>query len=292
MARIRTMKPEFWQDEKLSLLDPLTRLVFLGLVSMADDAGRLVDNVKLIDGMLFPNTDDTCRDALDTLARLSRIIRYRSASGQSLIQLAKWTEHQKVDKPSRHVLPGPDTAVMVQPVVPQADDTAAAQSSRESSRESRESLARLSRSDLVPRTGDHGPRTEEVVVAARALSVRANQGLADHASRPQPIPRIIATSARSHAAAERILGAGVPLAFAEHAVYTLAKHHNADGEVKSLTYFADAVIRRWQEHAAAAATQGERPPESSEHTAPPRHVGHLGTGGRAYLTALKAVEDL
>src|SRR5688500_18266443 len=71
MPRIRTLKPEFWQDEKLALLDPLTRLVYLGLVSQADDAGRLLDNVKYLDGLLFPYTDDTCADALDTLANRS-----------------------------------------------------------------------------------------------------------------------------------------------------------------------------------------------------------------------------
>lgn len=107
MARIRTIKPEFWQDEKLALLPPLARLVFLGLVSQADDAGRLVDNVKLLDGLLFPYTDDSCADALADLAAMGRIARYRSASGQALIQVANWDKHQKVVNPSKYNLPGP-----------------------------------------------------------------------------------------------------------------------------------------------------------------------------------------
>lgn len=139
MARIRTLKPEFWADEKLSLLDPITRLVFLGLVSMADDAGRLIDNVKQLDGQLFPNTDDSCRDALDTLARMERIIRYQSASGQYLLQIANWSKHQRVDKPSAYVLPAP-------PPAPSSGDT-------------RETLAGLSRSDLGPTTPDQGAGT-------------------------------------------------------------------------------------------------------------------------------------
>ena len=107
MARIRTLKPEFWQDEKLSPLPPIDRLVFLGLISQADDAGRLVDNPRLIDGLLFPETEDSSRGSLETLARLDRIIRYRSDSGQKLIQIAGWDRHQKVQKPSVYVLPGP-----------------------------------------------------------------------------------------------------------------------------------------------------------------------------------------
>jgi hypothetical protein len=159
MARIRTIKPEFWVDEKLSLLDILTRLVFVGLISHADDAGRLVDNVKLLDGQIFPNTDDTCRDALDVLAKVGRITRYTSASGQSLIQITNWDKHQRVDKPSRYVLPGPESAVMTQPVEDKGD--------AESSGNARENVAsstgesRAPILDLRPSTNDLGSPTRE-----------------------------------------------------------------------------------------------------------------------------------
>lgn len=96
MPRIRTIKPEFWQDEKLSILDPLTRLVFLGLISMADDAGRLVDSVKAIDGFLFMNTNDTAHEALMKLAGMGRIARGVTASGQRVIQIVGWSRHQKI----------------------------------------------------------------------------------------------------------------------------------------------------------------------------------------------------
>lgn len=153
MARIRTLKPEYWTDEKMSLLDPLTRLVFLALVSLADDAGRLIDNVKLLDGQMFPNTDDSCEEALETLARLSRITRYRSASGQPLIQVAKWADHQRVDHPSAKVLPAPPADATAQPVVrPILPQTELA-----SSRKSRENLATGSR-DTRASTLDLGPR--------------------------------------------------------------------------------------------------------------------------------------
>src|SRR5690606_35182017 len=110
MARIRTIKPEFWSDEKLAGLSALTRLVFLGLISQADDAGRLVDSVKLLDGLLFPLTDDSCEGSLAELAELGRIERYQSSSGQKLIQLVNWNKHQTVQKASKYVLPGPDEA--------------------------------------------------------------------------------------------------------------------------------------------------------------------------------------
>ena len=152
MARIRTLKPEFWADEKLAPLDALTRLVFLGLISMADDAGRLVDSVKQLDGMLFPQTDDTCGPALESLASASRIIRYVSESGQRLIQIAHWARHQRVDHPNAHVLPGPSELASTEPYTPAAVAV--------SSRAPRESLANASRAPRATTstsTNDQGP---------------------------------------------------------------------------------------------------------------------------------------
>lgn len=188
MARIRSIKPEFWSDEKLAPLPPLVRLVFLGLISMADDAGRLVDNVKGIDGMLFPETDDTSRDALDTLASMGRIIRYTAASGQRLIQVAGWDKHQKVDKPAKYVLTAPPAG------------------------DSRDTLATPSRDSRAPildhgsRINDQGPGTEGGADApsepgqvvdltqhrARRRASPAEEGSSDRPSRPvkpKEVPR-------------------------------------------------------------------------------------------------------
>ena len=146
MPRIRTVKPEFWSDEKLGPMPAVTRLVFLGLIGMADDYGRLVDNVKSIDGFIFPETDDSARESLDLLARADRILRYTSASGQRLIQIVHW-HHQKVDHPGKEVLPAPS----------ELDRERLATASRMA----RETIARDSRSDLVPRTEDQGPGTDD-----------------------------------------------------------------------------------------------------------------------------------
>jgi len=149
MPRIRTIKPEFWGDEKLAPLVAIDRLVFLGLISMADDAGRLVDSIKSIDGFIFPETSETSRESLATLARLGRIIRYTSDSGQPIIQIANWLRHQRVDKASKYVLP---------PAPRRRRATLA-----EDSREPRENLGESSRSDLGPTTLDPDlrPPTDE-----------------------------------------------------------------------------------------------------------------------------------
>lgn len=184
MARIRTIKPEFWSDEKMAFMTPLERLVFLGLISLADDAGRLLDNVKQLDGLLFPETEDTCRDALEKLAKFDRIIRYESESGQRLIQVVNWSRHQKVDHPNQYVLPAPP-GHNGNGGGPKGSGKRAAHGSRDSreglandSRGSRESSAKGSRGshedratssryDLRPTTNDLLPKSGATPARAR-----------------------------------------------------------------------------------------------------------------------------
>lgn len=99
MARIRTIKPEFWHDEKLSTMSAIDRLTFLGLIGMADDLGRVLDNVKVIDAFVFANSSDTARESLANLSRIGRIKRGKTSSGQAVIQIVNWNKHQRVDKP-------------------------------------------------------------------------------------------------------------------------------------------------------------------------------------------------
>lgn len=127
MARIRTIKPEIWADEKLGPLEPIHRLVFFGLVSQADDAGRLLDSPRLLNGLLFPYTDHDCTESLAVLHQLRVIDRGATASGQRVIQLTGWQKHQKIEKPNlRGALPpivgeesGKGRGKPLEPVVPE-----------------------------------------------------------------------------------------------------------------------------------------------------------------------------
>jgi len=54
MARIRTIKPQFWTDEKIGNLPMGARLLFIGLWNLADDEGIVLWNAAYIKGQLFP----------------------------------------------------------------------------------------------------------------------------------------------------------------------------------------------------------------------------------------------
>lgn len=109
MARIRTIKPEFPQSESMGQCTRDARLTFLLLFTMADDAGRLRGNSRMLASLLFPYDDDA-RKHIDTwlteLEKVGCIQRYQ-VDGDSFIAINKWSMHQKIDKPSQSKLPEP-----------------------------------------------------------------------------------------------------------------------------------------------------------------------------------------
>jgi len=110
MARIRTVKPEFWTDVRLSRLPTLSRLVFLCAISMADDEGRIEGDAETIRNFGFPreSVEDVSK-ALRALVESSRITRYAGPEGIPLMAIPTFTKHQKIDRSTRSKLPAPPT---------------------------------------------------------------------------------------------------------------------------------------------------------------------------------------
>jgi hypothetical protein len=112
MARIRTIKPEFPQSESMGRVSRDARLTFILLWTLADDAGRLRGNSRMLASLLFPYDDDA-RAHIDTwLQELERercITRYAIGS-DAYLEVSEWRKHQKIDKPSASRLPSPQEA--------------------------------------------------------------------------------------------------------------------------------------------------------------------------------------
>jgi hypothetical protein len=107
MARIRTIKPEFWQDERLGTLPVYARLLFIGLWNIADDKGRLRGSPLFIRAQVFPYDHDIDVQAgLDLLEKAGRITRYVHDL-ESYIWVRKFEDHQRIDKPKVSTLPAP-----------------------------------------------------------------------------------------------------------------------------------------------------------------------------------------
>lgn len=97
VARIRTIKPKFFTDEDLAELAFSDRLLFVGLWTQADKAGRLEDRPKRLKAELFPYDDLDMDDALGRLANAKFITRYEG-NGKRLIQVRTWHRHQRPPK--------------------------------------------------------------------------------------------------------------------------------------------------------------------------------------------------
>lgn len=107
MPRIRTVKPEFWSDEKLASMPRDARLLFIGLLNFADDEGRMRGSPMLVRAQVFPyDLDVDAESLLRTLAERSVIVRYEVES-ESFIWIRNFTKHQKIDRPSKSAFPAP-----------------------------------------------------------------------------------------------------------------------------------------------------------------------------------------
>jgi hypothetical protein len=93
LARARNIKPGFFSNDELVELPFEGRLLFIGLWTIADREGRLLDRPKKIKMDLFPG-DGVDIDALLTqLAERGFIWRYE-AEGMRCIQVINWHKHQ------------------------------------------------------------------------------------------------------------------------------------------------------------------------------------------------------
>ena len=57
MARIRTIKPEFWQSETIARMPFETRLLAIALLNYADDYGFFKSHPSLVKASCFPLDD-------------------------------------------------------------------------------------------------------------------------------------------------------------------------------------------------------------------------------------------
>jgi hypothetical protein len=111
MARARIVKPSFFKNEVLAQCKHQTRLVFVGLWTLADRAGRLEDRPLRIRAELFPYENIDMDDCLDELVEHGFIVRYSTGldKDSKYIQVLNFEKHQSPHvKESASTIPAPD----------------------------------------------------------------------------------------------------------------------------------------------------------------------------------------
>lgn len=102
MARIRTIKPEFWKHEDLSALPEFTHMLAAALLNHADDEGYFNANPALVKSECLPLRESSLsvRDCLIQLAGIGFIQLGDGADGKRYGRVVKFEDHQRVNRPT------------------------------------------------------------------------------------------------------------------------------------------------------------------------------------------------
>lgn len=111
MSRIRTIKPDFWEDEKIALLSPRARLLYIATWNFADDDGRLRWTPEYIKATVFMYdglSTAAVRKLMDELEKLDLIRAYEGGiTQQKLGVIPRFSSHQRINRPQVSRLPAP-----------------------------------------------------------------------------------------------------------------------------------------------------------------------------------------
>lgn len=105
MARIRSVKPEFWTSEQVMHMSRDARLLFIGLWNFCDDNGIHPASALTLKAQVFPAdplTADQVMSLIDEMIE-QRLIEEYEASGRAFWRVTGWRRHQRIDSPTfRH----------------------------------------------------------------------------------------------------------------------------------------------------------------------------------------------
>lgn len=123
MARIRTIKPEFWTSEQVVECSLIARLLFIGMWNFCDDGGNHPSSIKSLKMQVFPG-DESISSAdisamMDELISSGLVVEY-AAAGKNYWHVTGW-HHQKIEKPNnKHPAFSESLAVNRRPIADQS----------------------------------------------------------------------------------------------------------------------------------------------------------------------------
>lgn len=105
--RIRSLKPEFFEDEKVCAISRDARLVTIGLITCADDRGRMHYKPLAILGDIFPEEAVALAKLkawLSEIVEIGLALIYKVAANEYL-WLPQFLRHQVINRPTESILP-------------------------------------------------------------------------------------------------------------------------------------------------------------------------------------------
>lgn len=171
MARIRTIKPDFWTDEKIVELSFEARLFFIGSWNFADDNGNLQRSAKKLKMQIFPADAIDCEPLIQSLMAHGLLSEYE-VNGEKYLHIKGFTAHQVINRPSKTGLPVPGSGSTPTPLT---DDSLTEGSRKGVGREGKGMEGNGVRTD-VGGTPCEAARPSELSAAMRKHSIEAQPG--------------------------------------------------------------------------------------------------------------------
>lgn len=97
MARIRTIKPDFWTDGKIISLSFEARLFYIGMWNFVCDRGHIADDPLGLKLKILPNDAVNGSDLVDALVSAGLVRRIEIPDGRVFLEIPRFPDHQKVD---------------------------------------------------------------------------------------------------------------------------------------------------------------------------------------------------
>lgn len=113
MARVRKIKPQFWEDVKIGRLSRDARLTYIGLWTFADDCGIITANPIWLKTKLYPYDQIQLQQFKNWFNELERngFIYLFSYEKEEFIYLPKFSRHQTINRPNYEDLNIPKAVV-------------------------------------------------------------------------------------------------------------------------------------------------------------------------------------
>lgn len=111
MARIRTIKPEFWRSPSTATASPRARLLYIAMWNWADDYGVGEWTPRELLAFAFPNDEDVtvkgfqslCKEVADCFGT-----QFYTVGGRRYYCVPAWDEHQKTERRAQGKNPRPE----------------------------------------------------------------------------------------------------------------------------------------------------------------------------------------
>jgi hypothetical protein len=99
--------PDIWTDNGFIELGWGARLLFIGMISRADDEGRGNASSKSLKAVIFPGDDVSLLKIDGFKAEIEKYTRskFYDVNGQSYYQLSKWFSYQQIQHPKPSAIP-------------------------------------------------------------------------------------------------------------------------------------------------------------------------------------------